>query len=273
MKAKNVTGPGGKPVAGPLNKQSTSAPLIQQPSFASPYSYAPYSQMGSRLPVTPAVSAVSVPSTPLMPHTPSHPQLPASTTPQQITPGTKTGKVKWFDTKKGYGFVIPASGGKDVFVHQSSLQAYSQDGRVLQEGQQIEFTYENEGGQIRAGNVTLPGGVMLDANKYGGGSSTAYTAVNPYAQAPSASGHLGKRKGWESEQTMQYKVPRTNAYSQPAVQQTQASAAYGMPAYSQPSAASSASYQNMGAMSATPSQQAYGMQQSQASYQQQTGYY
>ena len=33
-----------------------------------------------------------------------------------------TGTVKWFDSKKGYGFITPENGGKDLFVHHTSLQ-------------------------------------------------------------------------------------------------------------------------------------------------------
>ena len=33
-----------------------------------------------------------------------------------------TGTVKWFDSKKGYGFITPEDGGKDLFVHHTSLQ-------------------------------------------------------------------------------------------------------------------------------------------------------
>ena len=46
------------------------------------------------------------------------------------------GNVKWFDTKKGYGFVLSPDG-KDVFVHYSSIEG---DGfRSLREGEQVEY--------------------------------------------------------------------------------------------------------------------------------------
>ena len=34
---------------------------------------------------------------------------------------TKTGTVKWFDNKKGYGFITPSEGGQDLFVHMSGI--------------------------------------------------------------------------------------------------------------------------------------------------------
>jgi cold shock protein len=48
-----------------------------------------------------------------------------------------SGKVKWFNDQKGFGFITPDEGGKDLFVHHSEIQA---DGfRSLQEGQAVEY--------------------------------------------------------------------------------------------------------------------------------------
>lgn len=48
-----------------------------------------------------------------------------------------TGTVKFFNSDKGYGFITPSSGSKDVFVHFSSVVG---DGfKTLQDGQQVEF--------------------------------------------------------------------------------------------------------------------------------------
>lgn len=51
-----------------------------------------------------------------------------------------TGSVKWFDAAKGFGFITPADGSKDVFVHFSAIQ--SSDFKTLDEGQQVEFSVE-----------------------------------------------------------------------------------------------------------------------------------
>ncbi|ELQ6062847.1 transcription antiterminator/RNA stability regulator CspE [Cronobacter malonaticus] len=51
------------------------------------------------------------------------------------------GSVKWFNADKGFGFIAPADGSKDVFVHFSAIQ--SDNFRTLTEGQQVEFSVEN----------------------------------------------------------------------------------------------------------------------------------
>src|ERR1700742_3667122 len=62
-----------------------------------------------------------------------------------------TGKVKWFNNAKGYGF-IEREGGSDVFVHYSAIQG---DGfRSLEEGQAVEFEIVDGPKGPQAGNVT-----------------------------------------------------------------------------------------------------------------------
>ena len=52
-----------------------------------------------------------------------------------------TGLVKWFNPEKGFGFITPKDGSKDVFVHFSAIQ--SNDFKTLTENQQVEFGIEN----------------------------------------------------------------------------------------------------------------------------------
>lgn len=52
----------------------------------------------------------------------------------------QNGTVKWFNGTKGYGFITPDAGGKDVFVHASALDAAGLDG--LSEGEKVEFDTE-----------------------------------------------------------------------------------------------------------------------------------
>jgi CspA family cold shock protein len=52
----------------------------------------------------------------------------------------QTGTVKWFDDRKGYGFIEREGGEKDVFVHHSAIEAAGF--KTLREGQRVEFTVE-----------------------------------------------------------------------------------------------------------------------------------
>ena len=47
------------------------------------------------------------------------------------------GKVKWFNERKGFGFIIPESGGEDLFIHHSNIAA--EGFRSLHDGQEVEF--------------------------------------------------------------------------------------------------------------------------------------
>ena len=49
----------------------------------------------------------------------------------------QSGKVKWFNNAKGYGFIIPDGGGEDVFVHYSTIEG--KGFRTLKEGQSVRF--------------------------------------------------------------------------------------------------------------------------------------
>ncbi len=60
------------------------------------------------------------------------------------------GKVKWFDGKKGYGFIITEEG-KDVFVHFSQIQG--QGYKTLEEGDAVELEVEQDPKGLRAKNV------------------------------------------------------------------------------------------------------------------------
>jgi len=48
-----------------------------------------------------------------------------------------TGTVKWFNVKKGYGFIIPDDGGDELFIHHSNITA--EGFRSLEEGQKVEY--------------------------------------------------------------------------------------------------------------------------------------
>lgn len=63
-----------------------------------------------------------------------------------------TGTVKWFDDAKGYGFITPEDGSKDVFVHFSAINGSGF--RSLTEGQRVEFETEKTQKGLAAANVT-----------------------------------------------------------------------------------------------------------------------
>jgi len=63
-----------------------------------------------------------------------------------------TGTVKWFNESKGFGFITPDDGTKDVFVHFSAIA--SEGFRTLAEGQQVSFEVENGPKGPQATNVT-----------------------------------------------------------------------------------------------------------------------
>jgi len=72
----------------------------------------------------------------------------------------KVGECKWFNSKKGFGFITPKDGSEDVFVHQSAIHA--EGFRSLAEKEAVEFeTAIDENGRVKALNVTGPGGAFV----------------------------------------------------------------------------------------------------------------
>ena len=61
------------------------------------------------------------------------------------------GKVKWFDAKKGFGFIQPDEGGPDIFIHKSVVQASGLD--TLTEAQAVEYEIQETPKGVNAGSV------------------------------------------------------------------------------------------------------------------------
>jgi CspA family cold shock protein len=61
------------------------------------------------------------------------------------------GTVKWFNATKGFGFIQPEEGGKDVFVHISAVERAGLRG--LNEGQRVSYELQNERGRTAAVNL------------------------------------------------------------------------------------------------------------------------
>jgi len=64
-----------------------------------------------------------------------------------------SGKVKWFNSQKGFGFIQPDDGGKDVFVHISAVERAGIG--ALNEGQKVSYDVQEERGKSAAANLKL----------------------------------------------------------------------------------------------------------------------
>jgi len=106
------------------------------------------------------------------------------------------GECKWFNSKKGFGFITPKDGSEDVFVHQSAIKA--QGFRSLAEKEPVEYEVaKDEKGRLKAVNVSgLGGGDVKGAPKprpryfggrgggRGGSTNGAPRKPRPAGQAP-----------------------------------------------------------------------------------------
>lgn len=82
---------------------------------------------------------------------------------------TETSTVKWFDVKKGYGFINHPSGGDDIFVHYSHIES-DEEFKALRTGQTVRFEM-NEGPKgLHATDVQVTGDAHGDASPTPGGN-------------------------------------------------------------------------------------------------------
>ena len=63
------------------------------------------------------------------------------------------GTVKWFDSRKGYGFIEPDDGGKDVFIHISAVE--KSGFKTLLENQKVTFEVNQDKGRSSAANIKI----------------------------------------------------------------------------------------------------------------------
>jgi len=80
---------------------------------------------------------------------------------------SSSGTVKFFNDAKGFGFITPADGSEDLFVHATGIT----DGNSLSEGDQVYYSseYDDRKGKYRAGNVSGGSGGPLGSGGKGGG--------------------------------------------------------------------------------------------------------
>jgi CspA family cold shock protein len=77
--------------------------------------------------------------------------------PDQVV-GESSGKVKFFNAQKGFGFIVQDTGGEDVFVHISQVERAGLKG--LAEGQALRFSLVDRGGKVSASDIQIDGDLI-----------------------------------------------------------------------------------------------------------------
>jgi CspA family cold shock protein len=72
-----------------------------------------------------------------------------------------TGKVKWFNDQKGFGFIASEKDGKDVFVHHTAIEG--QGFKTLNDGEQVDYEYEEGPKGMKATKVIRMNAVMASS--------------------------------------------------------------------------------------------------------------
>ncbi|KAL7547096.1 hypothetical protein ACHAWF_010413, partial [Thalassiosira exigua] len=89
-----------------------------------------------------------------------------SSTPTTTDAIKGTGTVTWFDNKKGYGFITPADGSDNLFVHWSEIHAAKKKFKVLDDGEEVEFDVAAKpDGRLMAVRVTGPDGANVKGRR------------------------------------------------------------------------------------------------------------
>ena len=81
---------------------------------------------------------------------------------------SRIGSIKWFDTKKGYGFLTDIEDNNDVFVHYSSIKTNEEVYKVLYEGEYVSYTHKLDDQQrtVTESVTGVKGGKLLCENDY-----------------------------------------------------------------------------------------------------------